>query len=152
MRCIRTYDQLLTAARIGRANGGHMLRGLRLLVSALFLSTSACAPSGGSDTSPEIRETGIPAYVEVQNQHALPMEVYAFASGITQRLGTVHPGMSGRFTLPQNLIGNGSVQFEARPSGGGKPFRSGEILLEPGSVVDLEIAAQLFNSTVTRRP
>ena len=106
-----------------------MLRGLRLLVPALFLSTSACAHSGGGDTSPEIRETGFPAYVEVQNQHALPMEVYAFASGITQRLGTVHPGMSGRFTLPQNLIGNGSVQFEARPSGGGKPFRSGEILL-----------------------
>jgi hypothetical protein len=129
-----------------------MLRGLKLLVPALLLSTSACAHSGGGDTSPEIRENGIPAYVEVQNQHALPMEVYAFASGITQRLGTVHPGMSGRFTLPQNLIGNGSVQFEARPSGGGKPFRSGEILLEPGSVVDLEIAAQLFNSTVTRRP
>jgi hypothetical protein len=80
------------------------------------------------------------------------MEVYAFASGISQRLGTVHPGMSGRFTIPQNLIGNGSVRFEARPSGGGQPFRSGEILLEPGAVVDMEIAAQLFNSTVTRRP
>jgi hypothetical protein len=129
-----------------------MLRGLRLLVPALLLTASACAHSGGGEAKPEIRESGIPAYVEVRNQHALPMEVYAFASGITQRLGTVHPGMSGRFTVPQNLIGNGSVRFEARPSGGGQPFRSGEILLEPGSVVDLEIAAQLFNSTVTRRP
>jgi hypothetical protein len=129
-----------------------MLRGLRLLVPALLLTASACAHSSGGEAKPEIRENGIPAYVEVKNQHALPMEVYAFGSGITQRLGTVHPGMAGRFALPQNLIGNGSVQFEARPSGGGKPFRSGEILLEPGSVVDLEIASQLFNSTVTRRP
>jgi hypothetical protein len=129
-----------------------MLRGLRLLVPALLLTATACAHSGGGEAKPEIRETGIPAYVEVRNQHALPMEVYAFASGITQRLGTVHPGMSGRFTIPQNLIGNGSVRFEARPSGGGQPFRSGETLLEPGSVVDFEIAAQLFNSTVTRRP
>jgi hypothetical protein len=152
MRCIRTYDQLLTASRIGRANGGLMLRGLRLLVPALLLTASACSHSGGGEVKPEIRETGIPAYVEVDNQHALPMEVYAFASGITQRLGTVHPGMNSRFTIPQNLIGNGSVRFEARPSGGGQPFRSGEILLEPGSVVDLRIAAQLFNSTVTRRP
>ena len=129
-----------------------MLRGLRLLVPALILSAAACSHSGGGEAKPEIRETGITAYVEAQNQHALPMEVYAFASGITQRLGTVHPGMSGRFTIPQNLIGNGSVRFEARPSGGGQPFRSGEILLEPGSVVDFEIAAQVFNSTVTRRP
>jgi hypothetical protein len=127
-----------------------MLRGLRLLVPALLLT--ACARSGGGEAKPGIRETEIPAYVEVENQHALPMEVYAFASGITQRLGTVHPGMTGRFTIPQNLIGNGSVRFEVRPSGGGQPFRSGEILLEPGAVVDLEIAAQLFNSTVTRRP
>jgi hypothetical protein len=129
-----------------------MLRGLTLLVPALLLTVSACAHSGGGETKPEIRETGIPAYVEVDNQHALPMEVYAFASGITQRLGTVHPGMSSRFTVPPNLIGNGSVRFEARPSGGGQPFRSGELLLEPGSVVDIRIAAQLFNSTVTRRP
>jgi hypothetical protein len=152
MRCIRTYDQQVTATRIGRANGGHMLRGLRILVPALLLAAPACAHSGAGEVQPEVRETEIPAYVEVSNQHALPMEVYAFASGITQRLGTVHPGMASRFTVPQNLIGNGSVRFEARPSGGGQPFRSGDLLLEPGAVVDFRIEARLFNSTVTRRP
>jgi hypothetical protein len=79
------------------------------------------------------------------------MEVYASGSGINHRMGTVHPGMGGHFVIPQNLVGSGSVQFEARPSGGGQPFRSGEILLAPGSLVEFEIAAQLFNSTVTRR-
>jgi hypothetical protein len=125
-----------------------VLRGLRVIAPALLLTVSACSHSGGG----EVKPTDIPVSVEVTNQHALPMEIYAFASGITQRLGTVHPGMSSHFGVPQNIVGNGSVQFEARPTGGGQPFRSGEILLAPGAVVDFRIAPQLFNSTVTRRP
>jgi hypothetical protein len=80
------------------------------------------------------------------------MEVYVLGSGITHRLGTVYPGMGGHFVVPQNLIGNSSVRFEARPSGDGQPFRSGDLLLAPGTVVDFVIAARLFNSTVTHRP
>ena len=129
-----------------------MLRGLRLLVPALLLTASACAHSGGGEAKPEIRETGIPAYVEVENQHALPMEVTVLGSGSTHRMGTVLPGMSSHLVVPPNLFGNGSVRFEARPSGGGQPFRSGELLLAPGATVDFVIAARLFNSTVTRRP
>ena len=125
-----------------------MLRELRVLVPTLLLISSACSHSGGG----EVKPTDIPVSVEVTNQHALPMEIYAVASGITQRLGTVHPGMSSHFSIPQNLVGNGSVRFEARPNAGGQPFRSGEILLAPGAVVDFRIASQLFNSTVTRRP
>jgi len=121
---------------------------MRVLVPALLLTASACAHSGGGEISPN----DSPVSVEVTNEHALPMEVFAVGSGITQRLGTVHPGMSGHFVIPQNLVGNGSVRFEARPSGGGQPFRSGETLLAPGAVVDFMIRAQLFNSTVTRRP
>jgi hypothetical protein len=79
------------------------------------------------------------------------MEVYASGSGINHRMGTVHPGMSSHFVIPQNLVGSGSVQFEARPSGGGQPFRSGEVLLGPGSLIEFQIAAQLFSSTVTQR-
>jgi hypothetical protein len=125
-----------------------MLRGLRVFALALLSTVSACSHSGGG----EVRPTEIPVSVEVTNYHALPMEISAFASGITQRLGTVHPGMSSHFTVPSTLVGNGSVEFEARPSGGGRPFRSGEILLAPGAVIDFLIAPQLFNSTVTRRP
>ena len=125
-----------------------MLRRLRLLVPALLLTTSACAPSGpGAEPGPNEGRV----YVSVKNQHALPMEVYATASGINHRMGTVNPGMSSQFFLPQNLVGSGSVRFEARPSGGGQPFRSGDILLQPGSIVDFTIAPQLFSSTVDRR-
>ncbi|MEA2724847.1 MAG: hypothetical protein QOH59_2618 [Gemmatimonadales bacterium] len=125
-----------------------MLRGLKVLVPGLLLTVWACAHSSGS----EVRPTDQPVSIEVTNRHALPMEIYAVGSGINHRLGTVNPGLSSHFVLPPNLIGSSSVQFEARPGVNGQPFRSGEILLAPGSVVDFVIGAQLFNSTVTKRP
>jgi len=116
------------------------------VVSALLLT--ACAHSTGTDAAPSSGTVE----VRVSNQNALPMEVLASGSGINHRLGTVHPGMSGSFVIPQNLVGNGSVQFEARASGGGgQPFRSGQVMLAPGSLIEFQIAAQLFNSTVVRR-
>ena len=124
-----------------------MLRGLRFLVPVLLLTAYACARPSGGEAAP----TAGTVEVSVTNQNALPMEVYASGSGINHRMGTVHPGMDSHFVLPQNLVGNGSVQFEARPSGGGQPFRSGEVLLAPWSLIQFQIAAQLFNSTVTRR-
>jgi hypothetical protein len=125
-----------------------VLRGLRIVVPVLLLIASACARSGGSD-EPQPSEARV--YVQVMNRHALPMEVYATASGISHRMGTVNPGMNTQFFLPQNLVGSGSVRFEARPSGGGQPFRSGDILLAPGSIVEFTVAPQLFSSTVERR-
>jgi hypothetical protein len=124
-----------------------MLRGLGVLVPGL-LTVWACAHSGGGEGRP----TDHPVSVQVTNRHALPMEIYAVGSGITHRLGTVNPGLSSHFVLPQNLISSSSVRLEARPGVSGQPFRSGEILLAPGSVVDFVVAPQLFNSTVTRRP
>jgi hypothetical protein len=125
-----------------------VLRGLGVLVAGLLLTVCACTHSGGGEVRPSDEQVS----VEVTNRHALPMEIYAVGSGITHRLGTVHPGLSSHFLLPQNLIGSSSVQFEARPGGALQPFRSGEILLAPGSVVDFVVGAQIFNSTVTRRP
>ena len=124
-----------------------MLRALRFVVPALLLTASACARSSGGETAPAAGSVE----VAVANRNALPMEVYASGSGINHRMGTVYPGMSGHFVIPQNLVGSGSVLFEARPSGGGQPFRSGEVLLAAGSLIEFQIAAQLFNSTVTRR-
>ena len=122
---------------------------LRAFVPAMLLAASACAHSGTGEVTP----SAVSGKVEVQvtNQNALPMEVYATGSGIFHRMGTVNPGMDGNFVIPPNLVGNGSVQFEARPSGGGQPFRSGEILLAPGAFIQFQIAPQLFNSTVVRR-
>jgi len=122
-----------------------MLRGWRVLIPGLLLAGVAC---GGTNTTPGPAES--PARVEATNNYALPVEIYAVGSGITQRLGTVHPGMSGHFVIPPNMVGNGVVEFQARTNT--QTYRSGPIMLAPGRVVDFRIAAQLFNSTVSLQP
>ena len=124
-----------------------MLRRFFAAVVALVLTSSGCARSGGSD---EPKPTDGRVYVQVINRNALPMEVYAQSGGINHRMGVVHPGMSTQFFLPQNLS-NSSVRFEARTSGGGQPFRSGDLQLVPRAIVQFTIASQLFSSTVERR-
>ena len=126
-----------------------MLRSSLATTVALILASSACGRSGRSDEPKPERSDGR-VYVQVINRNALPMEVSALSGGINHRMGTVHPGMSTQFFLPQNLS-NSSVRFEARTSGGGQPFRSGDLQLVPRAIVQFTIASQLFSSTVERR-
>jgi hypothetical protein len=125
-----------------------MIRGAWILIAGLMLSGAGCAKSGQDDVEP----AEVPsATVEVRNNHALPVEIFATGSGINQRLGTVHPGMQGRFALPPSMLGGGSVELQVR-AGTGQVFRSGPLLLAPGAVVDVAVAPQLFSSTATVRP
>jgi hypothetical protein len=129
-------------------------RGWWLLVCALLTAGVACA-GGGAEEEAGVEPAGEPVRVEVTNNFSLPMEIYAINSGTTHRMGTVHPGMSGRFTLPPTLISSGgAVEFQAMPSAEDRTrvFRSDELLLSPGKVVDFRITPQLFNSTVQVRP
>jgi hypothetical protein len=119
------------------------------VLTGLLLTGAACARHRAGQVNP-VNHT--PVRVEVKSHYGLPMEVYALGGGITHRLGIVHPEMASQFVVPENLLGNGTVILEARPTVSGPRFRSGELLLAPGAVVDLVIAAQLFNSTATIRP
>jgi hypothetical protein len=124
-----------------------MHRGSWVLVAGLLLTGSACARRGGGAPQP----ADSPVHVEVTNQYGLPMEVYAVGAGTSHRLGIVDPGMVGRFVVPQTLIGNGLVEFQAHPSVSTQLVRSGELQLAPGAFVDFVITAQLFNSRATVR-
>jgi hypothetical protein len=128
-----------------------VIRGWRVLVPALLLVGSACARASEGEADGGTDPAHAPVSVEVRNQYALPVEIYVFGSGITQRLGTVHPGMNARFGVPQNLVGGRSVRFEARAGDDSRPFQSEDMLLAPGTVVDFAVSPQLFNSTVTLR-
>jgi hypothetical protein len=79
------------------------------------------------------------------------MEVYAAGSGTTYRIGTLHPGLSGRFRVRPTMTVNGPVEFMAR-SGNGPLVRSGRILLAPGDLVEFELEAHAVSSTATVRP
>ena len=125
-----------------------MLRRLWTLFPALLLSTAACSRGPAGDEPQPIDQ---PVRVEARSNYALPIDVYAVGSGITHRLGTVQPGMSASFTIPQNLLGGNGVELQARTSPAERGFTSEELLLAPGTVVDFLIAPQLFSSTVTLR-
>ena len=125
-----------------------MLRRMWMLVPILLLSASACAKGGTDGPTPN----DSPVRVEVTNRNPLAIEVYAVGNGIEQRLGTVHPGMNARFRIPANLTTSGGVELLAAPTQSNQRFRSGELLLAPGSVVDLIVTPQLFSSTATIRP
>jgi hypothetical protein len=121
--------------------------GLWFLAAGAVLAGTACTKSSGGPVPPA---TG-PAHVEVTNRYALPVEIYAVGSSITQRLGTVNPGFDAHFVIPAALLSS-SVELQARPNTSVAPYRSGPLLLSPGAVVDLVVAAQLFSSTATIRP
>ena len=126
-----------------------MFRRVGVIVPGLLLLAAACARGTGADAP---NASTHPVRVEVTNRHALAVEVYAVGSGMEQRLGTVHPGMNARFTIPFNLTTSGGVELLVGPEASNQRFNSGELLLAPGSVVDLIVTPQLFSSTATIRP
>ena len=127
-----------------------MVRGSWTLM--LVLAGVACAHRRSTAADAQ-QPSGSPVSVEVINNYGLAMEVEAIGSGIRYRMGTVHPGMSGHFVLPQAMVGNGLVELFAHPTVNAREVaRSGQLLLAAGQVVDFVIAPQLFNSTATVRP
>lgn len=125
-----------------------MLRRVWALVPSLLLYTIACSKGGTASPGPN----NDPVRVEVVNRHPLAVEVYAFATGMERRLGTVEPGMKASFVVPPNLTTSGDVELQVSPAASSQRFRSGSLLLAPGSIVDLNVAPQLFSSTATIRP
>jgi hypothetical protein len=125
-----------------------MLRRVFVRIPALLLMVAACSRGGGTDEPQPIDR---PVRVEATNNYALPVELYAVGSGITHRLGTVNPGLSASFTIPPTLLAGNGVELQARSRTGERPFISEELLLAPGTIVDFQIAPQLFSSTVTLR-
>jgi len=121
-----------------------------MVAGALLVTLVGCGRLTGR--TGEVPVDDRPVRLHVVNYYALPVEVYAIAGGTSYRMGTVNPGMRRTFLLRQNMIGQGTVQFEAHPADRRQPAYSGDILLAPGDEVDFEITAQLVNSIATVRP
>jgi hypothetical protein len=119
--------------------------GRALASAAMLLAGSACALGSGAPG-------GIPRPVQLQvtNHSGGPMEVYATAAGVSYRVGTVHPGLTGRFALRPGVAAGGSVEFTAR-SADGHLVQSGPMLLRPGDVVDFALTPRTATTTSTVR-
>lgn len=111
-----------------------------ILVAALLLPSSGCAyglrPAKGTTRA---QDAGGAVQLNITNHNNGPMVVYAVGSGTSYLMGTVYPGLAGHFVVRPGMISSGPVEFLARPRNGGRPFRSGELLLHPGAVVDFDV-------------
>lgn len=121
---------------------------LLTLMSGLLIAAAGCSHKSSEGVEPKPP----PAVVEVTNHYALTVEVYVLGGGSSQRLGVVNPGLVSRFQIPYVVLASGGVVFQAGPNISAQMYNSGELFIHPGSVVDLEVAAVLFNSTATIRP
>jgi hypothetical protein len=125
----------------------------RLLVAGLLLASSACALGAGAAGETAGALTAESAVVlNVTNHYNGPMEIYAVGSGTSYRMGTVYPGLSGRYVVRPGMLGGGLVEFLAQSSNGGPQIRSGQLLLARGNIVDFEVATNPGSSTATIRP
>jgi len=86
----------------------------------------------------------------VDNTAGTPVEVYALASGTTWRIGTVFPGLTSRFEVPQALLADGLAEFVAQPADGSPAMYTGRLQLAPGSIVNFSVthSAALSSATV----
>jgi hypothetical protein len=128
-------------------------RGPWILIAGLLVTGSACAYGMGTprDTRRAHDVEGA-VQLNITNHNNGPMEVYVAGSGTSYRMGTVYPGLAGRFVVRPGMITNGPVEFLARSGNGGPLFRSGQLLLTPGDVVDFELTDRPLNSVATVRP
>jgi hypothetical protein len=120
-------------------------------LTAVLVASTACGygmgetaglrPAAGADRQVQLNVT---------NRSGGPMEVYAAGSGTEYRIGTVLPGLAGRFVLRPNMVVNGTVELMAR-SATEAVVRSGPMLLRPGDVVDFDLTPNAVTSTATVR-
>ena len=92
--------------------------------------------------------------VNVTNNYAIPMEVYAVGGGTDYRMGVVSPAIPRQFVLRRAMLASDrQVSFVAQASGRGPRVQTEPIWLQSGDViVDFEISTVLIGSRATIRP
>lgn len=119
------------------------------VVFGLLLTSTGCFHGSGPAPG-QPGESPIP--VVVNSDYALPVDVYVIGRGGTRRLGTVHPGIESTFQIPLAYLSPGGLtELEVRATDG-PLFRSGDLLLAVGDIIDLHVGLRLFSSTATIRP
>ena len=125
----------------------------RILVTCLLSTSFACAHHNGTATPEPSQPETTAVTVNVTNNFASAMEIYAVGGGTTYHMGSVSPGIPRRFELrPAMLTAGGRIRFLAQATGVGPRFQSDEVVLRAGDVVDFEIFTNLIGSRVTVRP
>lgn len=117
---------------------------------ALLLGNSACAFGAGAAVDNTAGGPARPVQLQVTNTSGGPIEIYAAGSGTSYRVGTVHPGLTGRFVIRPTMAANGAVEFTAHSSVWGT-VSSGPMLLRPGDVADFALTPHTATSVASVR-
>lgn len=118
----------------------------RSAAAGLVLVAFACTHGATPKEAATPTKSGSEVRLEVTNHYSLSADLYAVASGVKQRLGTVNPGVTRTFVLPPSMLGGGPVSITAEITNE-NPVFSGSLQLVPGDVVEFEIATHLIGSS-----
>ena len=120
-------------------------------VTALVISSAAAACTGNGGLNGAVQPVSGAASLRVSNNSQLALDMYVRSGGVTQRLGTVSPGLDGTFVLQPEMLRDGPVELFAQPIGGGRIVRSGALAVSPGGIVEFYIGHSVIDSHVTVR-
>ena len=118
---------------------------------ALMLLLSAGTASACRSASPyDVNQEGSGVMIVVRNQNFSDMDVYAIASGLPSRLGTVTGNSSQTFKVNESFVaGTGDFRLVATPIGGNGRASSGPLQVSGGRTVYFTIGSSLAQSNAS---
>lgn len=122
---------------------------LQLTMFAIVLGTicAACRSNNAYEVGRDAQAVGL----VVKNEGFADVDVYAVASGLATRVGTVNGGNTRRFDLNASIYSTPDLRIVATPIGGNGRASSGPIVVNRGNTIYFTIAPFLSASTVLIR-
>ena len=120
-----------------------------LLPLALSLATVTCAcrSNNSYETGQEPDAVGL----VVRNEGFVDFDVYAVASGLATRIGTVTGGNTQRFELSSSIYNASDLRIVGTPMGGNGRASTGPLSVSRGRTIYFTIAPLVSASSVSIR-
>jgi len=123
----------------------------RLPLLAILLSLGTLSTACHSNNAYEVGRDADAVGLVVQNDNFADMDIYAVASGLATRIGTVSGGRTERFDLNASLYNASDFRIVGTPIGGNGRASTGPIVVTRGSTIHFTITPLLSASSVSIR-
>ncbi|MDQ2667037.1 MAG: hypothetical protein M3Z05_13635 [Gemmatimonadota bacterium] len=117
------------------------------LTLSLAILTPACRSTNAYDLGSEADRVG----VVVQNDNFADFDLYAVASGLATRLGTVNGGSTQHFDLNSSMYNASDFRIVGTPIGGNGRASTGPLAVTRGRTIYFTIAPLISASSVSIR-
>ena len=116
---------------------------------ALALSLGTLTVGCRSTNAYEVGRDAEAVGLVVQNDNFADIDIYAVASGLGTRVGTVPGGTTQRFDLSSSVYNASDLRIVGAPIGGNGRASTGSIVVHRGNVIHFTIAPLISASSVT---